>query len=124
MVSRILFVDTIFLNLLTTNIVSSIADWNEPFQVLYFFANLDELVVLYLNISHLSLTLSTDTPSKNLSIDNLFLPLLSRSLFYHKLSTTLDIKNLPYKNVFAAFVAGAIFNYYYHYDHNSNPNEK
>lgn len=57
--SRILFVDTIFLNLLTTNIVSSIADWNEPFQVLYFFANLDELVVLYLNINHLSLALST-----------------------------------------------------------------
>jgi len=63
-VSRILFVDTIFLNLLTTNIVSSIADWNEPLHVLYFFANLDELVVLYLNINHLSLTLFTDAPFK------------------------------------------------------------
>ena len=63
-VSHVLFVYTVFLNLLTTNIVSSIADWSEPFQVLYFFANLDELVVLYLNINHLSLTLFTDAPFK------------------------------------------------------------
>ena len=35
-VSHVLFVYTVFLNLLTTNIVSSIADWNEPLHVLYF----------------------------------------------------------------------------------------